>query len=188
MITIKIFNRYVSYNNLLEERFLDNVNTIIIHCTELPTLNDAFEYAERKNNKTMIGNCCHYYVDRDGGIYRFVANKRIAYHAVNYNSTSIGIELINLGRYPNYYSSKHQQPIEEYPNAQILSLQYLLRNLHETIVTIKYIKRHSDIDKRIVQSSDEPTKSVRRKIDPGPLFPWTKTVKYWNNLINQIKV
>jgi N-acetylmuramoyl-L-alanine amidase len=48
------------------------VELVVIHCTELPDLAIAREYGERALYDNGTGNSGHYYIDRDGAIYRYV--------------------------------------------------------------------------------------------------------------------
>jgi hypothetical protein len=68
----------------------------------------------------------HYYIERDGAISRFVDPVRSANHTRGYNPRSIGIELINLGRYPDWYDSRRQAMTDPYPEVQIESLLALI--------------------------------------------------------------
>ena len=38
---------------------------------------------------------------------------------------------------------------------------------------LAYIAGHEDLDTTEVAADDDPSLKVRRKRDPGPLFPWT---------------
>ena len=61
----------------------------------------------------------HLYVDRDGTVYSFVPLDRVANHVRNFDSPSIGIELVNTGRYPHHFDSRHQEPTESFPDPQL---------------------------------------------------------------------
>ncbi len=92
---------------------------------------------------------------RDGTIIQLVDERARAWHAgesrwgssIDLNSASIGIELDNNGRVP-------------YPQTQIDALLSLLSDLSRRyrIPATNYLG-HSDV-------------APRRKVDPGPLFPW----------------
>ena len=103
---------------------------MVIHCTELPDLATAREYGERVlYAESGTGNSGHYYIDRDGRCHRYVAPDRIAHHVRGYNPRSIGIELVNSGRYPHWLDSRHQAMDEPYPDAQIDALIALLQRV-----------------------------------------------------------
>ena len=160
------------YVQRLDARDPAAVDLVVIHCTELPDLATAREYGERALYSAGTGNSGHYYIDRDGSIHAFVAPERVAHHTRGYNERSIGIELVNTGRYPDWLDSRRQAMHEPYPDAQIRALVVLLRALRTTLPALRHIAGHEDLDTTQVPASDDPAKSVARKRDPGPLFPW----------------
>jgi N-acetylmuramoyl-L-alanine amidase len=159
----------------LEKRTLSDVTTVVLHATEERTLQDARAIAERSSRYVAA----HYYIDRDGTTELWIPLDRIANHTFGHNRTSIGIELVNLGRYPDHYSTASQEPTEPFPESQIRSLERLLASLRCAYPTIVHLARHSDLDRRLVSASDCPKKTVRRRIDPGPLFPWHRVSRGW---------
>jgi len=161
------------YVDALAPRELAAIDTVVIHCTELPDLATAREYGERiLYPASGTGNSGHYYIDRDGGIFECVPPERIAHHTRGWNPRSIGIELVNTGRWPHWLDSRQQAMDEPYTGAQIASLLALLLDLQASIPSLVQIAGHEDLDLNEVESSDDPTVKVRRKRDPGPLFPW----------------
>lgn len=160
------------YESRLAERAAAVVDLVVIHCTELPDLATAREYGERVLYEAGTGNSGHYYIDRDGVVHRFVADDRVAHHTRGYNERSIGIELVNRGRYPNWLDSRHQSMKEPYTEAQITALLSLLAELRRAHPSLRYVAGHEDLDTAKVPASDDATKDVFRKRDPGPLFPW----------------
>jgi N-acetylmuramoyl-L-alanine amidase len=165
------------YESKLQTRPLHQIDLVVIHCTELPELADAREVGERIVHDSGTGNSGHYYVDRDGSTHRWVQPTCIAHHCRNYNERSIGIELINTGRYPDWLASGNQRMTEAYPFTQISALIALLHYLQLRIPTLRYIAGHEDMDRDAVPSSDDELLLVRRKRDPGPLFPWAKVLR-----------
>ncbi len=166
------------YEGRLDPRPLSQVDLVVVHCTELPDLAAAREYGERVlYPESGTGNSGHYYVDRDGGCHRFVAPDRIAHHVRGYNPRSIGVELVNTGRWPDWLDSRRQAMEEAYPDAQVEALVALLRALQAELPSLRYIAGHEDLDTSMVPASDDPAILVPRKRDPGPLFPWQRVLE-----------
>ena len=165
------------YVDALAARELADIDTVVIHCTELPDLATARSYGERiLYPASGTGNSGHYYIDRDGGIAEYVPPERIAHHTRGWNPRSIGIELVNTGRYPHWLDSRHQAMEEAYTDAQIESLVALLLDLQARIPSLVQIAGHEDLDTNRVPASDAADTLVQRKRDPGPLFPWQRVL------------
>ncbi len=178
------------YEQHLQTRAPTQIDLVVIHCTELPDLAMARDYGERVlYPESQTGNSGHYYIsnhansnnvgadngsDRDGSIHAFVRVERIANHTRGYNPRSIGIELVNIGRYPDWLDSRHQAMHEPYTQAQIAALIALLNLLCMELPNLHWIAGHEDLDTAQVAASDDPSKTVARKRDPGPLFPWQR--------------
>ncbi len=164
------------YEERLEARPGSRIDLVVIHCTELPDLAMAREYGEREIHASGTGNSGHFYIDRDGAVHVFVQPGRVAHHTRGYNDRSIGIELVNAGRYPHWLDSRHQAMDEPYTDAQVSALLGLLRMLRRDIPTLEFIAGHEDLDRDAVPASDDPTRTVSRKRDPGPRFPWSRVL------------
>ncbi len=123
---------------------------------------------------TQTGNSGHFYVDRDGAVEEWVPVNRVAHHVRGFNPQSIGIELVNRGRYPNWFKSTQQQMTEPYPYLQLQALTALLNRLVDQLPGLKGITGHEDLDPGLLPSEDRPDIMIRRKLDPGPCFPWSK--------------
>lgn len=160
------------YEADLADRPLEQIELVVIHCTELPDLALARTYGEKIWYASGTGNSGHYYIDRDGSIYQWVKPSKIAHHVKGHNQQSLGIELVNTGRYPNWHHSDHQISAEAYPAAQISSLVKLIQHLATELPNLKHIAGHEDLDTDTMPASNQADLMVRRKIDPGPLFPW----------------
>ena len=102
---------------------------------------------------------CHYFINRNGNIYKMVDDNKIAWHAGkskwknvrNLNKCSIGIEIQNKGHFIDY---------QNFPKKQISSLIVLIKSLLKKYKIKKYnVLGHSDI-------------APLRKKDPGEKFPW----------------
>lgn len=177
---MEILQQLVSYHQNLERRETTTLDLIVIHCTELPTLEMAREFSERiLYPESQTGNSGHYYIDRDGNVIQYVEDDRAARHVIGHNVSSIGIELVNSGRYPHWFRSNSQTPTDPYTSEQIESLRNLLQLLKRKHPQVSKIARHSDLDVQEIPAEDDPDARIRRKIDPGPLFPWEQIVKYW---------
>lgn len=171
----QISRQPLSYNQRLERRSLESIELVVVHATELPDLAMAREYGERVHyTESGTGNSGHFYIDRDGSIEQWVDLDRVAHHVANQNTNSIGIELVNLGRYPNWLDSRHQDWQESSSEAQIESLIALLLALKSELPALRWIAGHDELDQRLVAASDDPGLEVRRKLDPGPDFPWAR--------------
>lgn len=173
-----IHNQPLPYVQQLPERPASAVTLVVIHCTELPDLATAREYGEKVLYASGTGNSGHYYIDRDGAIYRYVPGTRVANHVRGHNADSIGIELVNIGRYPHWFDSRHQTMTEPYPAAQITALRALLVQLRTEFPNLRQIAGHEDLDTATVPASDDPALQVSRKLDPGSLFPWAKVLEH----------
>jgi N-acetylmuramoyl-L-alanine amidase len=172
-MSVNALPRLLPYASLLESRPLEDIDMLVVHCTELPDLEIAREYGERViYPKTGTGNSGHYYIDRDGTTEVWVPSIRVAHHVRGYNHRSVGIELVNAGRYPNWFHSHYQAMTDTYPTSQIESLLNLITALSEHLPSLSLIAGHQDLDTDTVPASDDPALSVQRKRDPGEQFPW----------------
>lgn len=171
-----IRTQHLPYAALLETRAAGQVDTVVIHCTELPDLATARDYGERVLYASGTGNSGHYYIDRDGLIAEYAPPLRVAHHTRGWNARSIGIELVNTGRWPHWLDARHQAMDEPYTDAQIEALIALLHHLQAQLPSLTQIAGHEDLDLDEVEASDDPALKVRRKRDPGPLFPWPRVL------------
>ncbi|CAN5327153.1 N-acetylmuramoyl-L-alanine amidase [soil metagenome] len=164
------------YEDHLAERPAGQIDLVVIHCTELPDLAIARDYGERVLYDSGTGNSGHYYIDRDGTVHVFARPTRIANHTRGYNPRSVGIELVNTGRYPHWLDSGHQAMSEPYSESQVGALIALLRVLRAELPQLAFIAGHEDLDTTQVPATDDPSRNVPRKRDPGPLFPWRRVL------------
>jgi len=168
----------LSYNERLEPRSLDDISLVVVHATELPDLETARDYGERIHySGSVTGNSGHFYIDRDGRIEQWIDLNRVAHHVAGHNRHSIGIELVNRGRFPHWLDSRHQRWQESVTDAQINALVRLLDQLENQLPSLRQIAGHDHLDQRRVEASDDPGIKVRRKVDPGPDFPWPEILK-----------
>lgn len=169
--------QHLPYVERLGRRDPADIDLVVIHCTELPDMPMAREYGERiLYPEAGTGAAGHWYVDRDGTLTEYVPAGRIAHHVRGWNPRSVGIELVNTGRYPHWYDSRHQAMTEPYPQPQVDALIRLLQHLCASLPGLRHITGHEELDTERVQASDDPLLTVARKVDPGPLFPWDEVL------------
>lgn len=172
-----IRQRHLSYSANLESRSRTDITLVVIHCTELPDLETARDYGERVlHPDSGTGNSGHYYIDRNGRVEEWVPAEQMAHHVRGHNQNSIGIELVNRGRYPDWLDSTAQEMTEPYPAAQIQALISLLCDLSNNLDQLEWIAGHEQLDQEQVPATDNPDVPVCRKRDPGPLFPWSQVL------------
>ena len=134
------------------------VRHLVLHYTD----SDA-----RRSLSTLTGPhvSAHYVLTREAPkVYQLVDESRRAWHAgasawhsrTNLNDTSIGIEVVNRGP----YQTPAGRAWTPYPSAQIDTLIALARDI---------VARHAIDPVDVVGHADI---APRRKIDPGPRFPW----------------
>ena len=162
----------LAYVERLEARPIEAVELVVIHCTELPDLAEARIAGERVLYPSGTGNSGHFYIDLDGQVHVWVPVERIAHHVRGHNARSVGIELVNRGRYPDWLASGSQRMDEPYTREQIAALRGLLGALRARLPNLREIAGHEDLDTERVPASDDARETVFRKRDPGPLFPW----------------
>jgi len=175
MLGVERYIKHVplSYADRLESRSLDDVDLVVLHCTELPDLKTAREFGERIHYEdTRTGNSGHFYIDRSGSLESWVDPERVAHHTRGFNDRSVGIELSNRGRWPDWLHSGKQQMTEDYPQQQLDALSWLLDELESQLGHLRWIAGHEQLDRGMVPASDSPSTMVYRKRDPGPMFPW----------------
>lgn len=178
MTCLCIHKNPLPYAHLLQHREPESIELVVIHCTELPDLPAARELGEKiLYADSGTGNSGHYYIERSGRIEEWVSPERVAHHVRGYNTRSIGVELVNLGRYPDWFDSRRQLMTEPYTPAQLASLSWLLLELMSTLPALRWISGHATLDTDQVDASDDPAHKVYRKRDPGPLFPWPELLR-----------
>lgn len=132
-----------------------SIDTIVLHSSYNPNGGDPYSVSALVKIYEEYGVGAHYLIDRDGKIYRLVADKNIAYHAgvsempdgrKNVNDFSLGIEIMN---------KKDTQFTKEQYSA-VKSLVGTLKKKY----AIKHIVGHGDI-------------APDRKTDPWN-FDWKK--------------
>ena len=155
-----------SLNFTKKPRSLRSIRYLIIHYSGMQS--GRVSMNRLKNLKSKVS--CHYFIERNGGIYRMVEDNKIAWHAGkskwrgfnNLNRHSIGIEIQNKG---------HSISYQNFSKKQIFSLIKLIKILMKKYkIKKRNILGHSDI-------------APLRKLDPGEKFPWSllskKGVAIW---------
>ena len=160
------------YEARLEARPPEAIRGLVIHCTETPDLDSARRIGETERYPSGTGNSGHFYIDLDGRILQYVGIERIAHHVRGHNAQSIGIELVNRGRFPHWLHAEHQAMEAAYSAAQIGALRALIGELERQLPSLEWIAGHEDLDREQVPAEDNPQRRVPRKRDPGPMFPW----------------
>ena len=126
----------------------------------------------------------HYVIDRDGTIYQFVGENRVAYHAgkgniisevfniASMNDKSIGIELLAIGTKEEMVPLITEETYDRldssligYTDEQYSALQSLITDILSRYSTIKRDREH-------IMGHEEY--APVRKTDPGKLFDWTR--------------
>lgn len=170
---IQIQQDLLFYCSRLQQRALRDIDLVVIHCTELPDIPTARDYGERIHHEdSQTGNSGHFYIERNGDIQQWVPLERVAHHVRGYNDQSVGIELDNMGRYPEWFDSRRQEMSQPYTEKQLASLCQLLRQLQSQLPGLARISGHEVLDTGKVPASNDSSLRVYRKRDPGPLFPW----------------
>lgn len=175
---------YLLPNANSEER-VENTTHVMLHFTSNALNNPTNPYLieDTYNIFRDYGVSAHYVIGRDGEIYLFVPENRVAYHAGrgylsgfpeymdHLNHYSIGIELLGIGTreemIPIITAEKFDQidpSIIGFTEAQYQSLNTLLNDI---------VGRHPHIHKNRehIVGHDEYSDS---KTDPGSLFNWSK--------------
>ena len=144
-----------SSNFSKKSRSLRDIRFLIIHYTGMQSTRVSMNRLKNPNSKVS----CHYFINRNGNIYKMVDDNKVAWHAGksqwknirNLNKCSLGIEIQNKGHFIDY---------QNFPKKQISSLIVLIKSLLKKYKIKKTnVLGHSDI-------------APLRKKDPGEKFPW----------------
>jgi N-acetylmuramoyl-L-alanine amidase len=131
------------------------IDIIILHYTGMSDGQKACDWLCNEDSQVS----CHYLVHDDGGLVQMVDEAVRAWHAgvsswhgeEDINSTSIGIEIQNLG---------HTLGYPDFPLVQMEAVASLCRDL---------VKRYGIAPRRVLAHSDV---APGRKVDPGEKFDW----------------
>jgi N-acetylmuramoyl-L-alanine amidase len=133
------------------------VDMLVLHYTGMASADAALSRLTDAAAKVSA----HYAIAEDGTVYAMVPESERAWHAgvshwagaVNINSRSIGIELVNPG---------HEFGYRAFAEPQIAALTTLCHSI---------LMRHAIPSARVLGHSDV---APARKEDPGELFPWKR--------------
>jgi N-acetylmuramoyl-L-alanine amidase len=107
-------------------------------------------------NHPVLG--IHYMIDRDGAVRTSIPEDQVGHHVFGNSERSVAIELINDG-----------DGVDPFPDAQLRATESLVKDITKRWgITRQGVKRHSDLDQRTMSCD----KNRRRKVDPGPAFPF----------------
>lgn len=134
------------------------IEHIVLHATEMVSFEASLERLTDPQSEVSS----HYLIREDGELFQLVDESKRAWHAghsawrgdKHLNATSIGIEIQNAER-----------GLFPFLDAQIHTVIMLCRHLKERYhISPQNVVGHADI-------------APLRKVDPGPLFPWTRLIK-----------
>lgn len=146
------------------------IDMIVIHATGGPTCkNGRVEWikgGELEENMRIIEAHptlgIHYMVGRDGALRKSIPENQIGHHVIGFSERSIAIELVN-----------HGDGSEPFPQEQLGVLVKLLRDITKRYdIPRANVVRHSDLDTSMLPCA----RDQRRKIDPGPAFPYERVL------------
>ncbi|MEO0132624.1 MAG: peptidoglycan recognition family protein [candidate division WOR-3 bacterium] len=106
------------------------IDMIVLHSTGSDDVNGVISWF--KNPASQVS--AHYVIDKDGTVYKLVRLNDIAWHAKEYNSRSIGIEIVHSILKP---TTKEQR----------IALVELVAELIKNISTIKYLQGHFELSR-----------------------------------------
>ncbi len=168
------------------------IDTLVMHYTAEST---ATTFAIFLDDEKVVSS--HYIISEEGHIFRNIADEKAAHHAGdsywngatgrsaddgpwNLNLNSLGIEHVNMG-----YKVKDSQPKgTSVPGSSEEWYPFDDEQIKASIALSKYLVAQYNIKpENVVGHSDIAPK---RKVDPGPLFPWKRLheegVGAWPNL------
>lgn len=162
------------------------VRQIVIHYDAAGTSARCFEILH-----DVRGLSSHFLLDLDGTIYQTLDVKERAWHAGAANDVSVGIEIANLGAYPDkpelrvegeiQGSLLHQDP---FTDAQYEALARLCAALVRVLPRIRpefpRDARHAVVP-RVLEDAGAGFEGIlghyhltKAKVDPGPAFDWER--------------
>lgn len=154
----KLTREYSKFHYGMDTWQLKAPQAVIIHGTDTHNYRDTKavfdgEYLKgrsdiRKNSVDAVNVSAHFVVDRDGTIYQMAPLDFICRHAIGYNYTALGIEIVST-------------PEEQASNEQIRASAWLIKQLRQKFKTVAHVFPHKDYDK------GPHTKLIKAKGDPA---------------------
>lgn len=163
----------------------DNITHIVIHYISNAAAKpkDPYQVQDIRNIFLQYGVSTHYLIGREGEIYLFVPESRVAYHAGKgkldeypyykdkLNHYSIGIELMAIGTEEEMSTMMPANVYRSIEPSQIGFTQAQYETLHRLIDDIVKRNPHIKRDRTHIIGHDEYAPA--RKTDPGSLFQWS---------------
>ena len=125
-------NLYFGKNYELQD--IKNINMIVYHHSGVPTLQDVNVIHNYHKSKGYAGIGYHFYVRKDGKIYKGRSLSMVGAHAYTHNRNSIGI------------CAEGDFDKEEMNVNQLQALKELTKYLKKEVPSIKIFKRHKDLN------------------------------------------
>lgn len=134
----KIVDRLISWG--FQKASNRTIKAVIVHSSYNAIGGDVYDFEKVIETYKQYGVGAHYFIDRDGTVYRLVSDENVAYHAgvsklpdgtTDVNSVSLGIEMMNTKD-------------DKFTDAQYSSLNKLIASA-ESKYSIKYILGHDEI-------------------------------------------
>jgi len=176
-----------SYNWSKSSKRPQNIKWIVMHTTEIPTLEASRRvlsgYDDNKGEFMERRVSAHYVVGPQGEIYNMVADTDVSWHAGKSGdgrvtgANSIGIEVVGYSKNPSTWSDQNV-------NALIGLLKYLTKEYNIPIAyeglppgTYAGVRTEGTGDQRKLQSgiiAHAKSTLEGRRYDPGIYFPWDR--------------
>jgi len=133
-----------NFKKVESNRFID---MIVLHSTASENVQGVIAHFHNPESKVSA----HYVIDTDGTVYKIVNMNDVAWHAPNYNSRSIGIELV-------------QTPQTKLTMVQKFALFELVYTIVSVVKTVKYLNGHFEIQENKIDPYDKWLPDVFRKL------------------------
>ncbi|MHC4937564.1 MAG: N-acetylmuramoyl-L-alanine amidase [Planctomycetota bacterium] len=170
------------------------VRQVVVHYDAAGTSARCFEILH-----DIRGLSSHFMLDTDGTIYQTLDLKERAWHAGKANDVSVGIEIANLGAYPDSSKGPVEGRIQggvlyqwPFTDAQYESLARLCATLARVLPRIRLEFPRDARGAVIPHVLDDEGRSfagilghyhlTKAKVDPGPAFDWERLARRMEEL------